>query len=81
MQTFFGTYFTNLTTVHYEKDSLYERLGYAPNDLRDFWFWDKATSRDETVSYAFVQYFEAFPLWFTDSAYIRLKVAMQGYEQ
>ena len=72
------TYFNNLTTLHSEKDSLYERLGYAPNDSRDFWFWDKASSRNQQVSYAFVHYFEQFPLWNTDSAYIRLKIAMQG---
>jgi hypothetical protein len=72
------TYFLNLTTLHFEKDSLYERLGYAGNDNRDFWFWDKASSRNQQVSYAFVQYFEQFPSWNTDSAYIRLKVAMQG---
>ncbi len=72
------TYFSNLTTIHYEKDSLYERLGYAPNEKRDFWFWDKASSRDDQVAYAFVHYFEYFPLWFVDSAYIRLKIGMQG---
>ena len=72
------TYFSNLKTIHYEKDSLYERLGYAPDDLRDFWFWDKATSSHQQPSYKFVHYFDKFPLWVTDSVYIRLKVAMQG---
>ena len=75
---FSRSYFNNLTTIHYEKDSLYERLGYAPNISRDFWFWDKASSRDQQVSYKFVHYFEQFPGWSTDSAYIRLKVALQG---
>lgn len=73
------SYFSNLTTIHLEKDSLYERLGYAGNDKRDFWFWDKATSRNGEPSYIFSQYFEAFPGWFyPDSAYVRLKIAMQG---
>ena len=72
------TYNVNLTTIHFEKDSLYERLGYAPGDQRDFWFWDKATSRDENVSYAFVHYFDSFKGWFADSHYVHLKVAMQG---
>ncbi|MDZ7623241.1 MAG: hypothetical protein U5J96_02180 [Ignavibacteriaceae bacterium] len=67
-----------MTTLHFEKDSLYERLGYAGNDNRDFWFWDKASSRNQQVSYAFVHYFGQFPVWNTDSAYIRLKIAMQG---
>ena len=72
------TYFTNLTTVLFEKDSLYERLGYSGNDNRDFWFWDKASSRNGQIAYAFVHYFSQFPQWFQDSVYIRLKVAMQG---
>ena len=74
------TYFSNLTTLHFEKDTLYERLGYAPNDSRDFWFWDKATSRDEVSAYAFKKYFEIFPNWIypSDSPYVNLKIAMQG---
>ncbi|HEY6437545.1 MAG TPA: C25 family peptidase propeptide domain-containing protein, partial [Ignavibacteriaceae bacterium] len=73
------TYFSNLTTLHLEKDSLYERLGYAGNDNRDVWFWDKASSRNQQPYYVFNQYFESFPGWFLpDSVYVRLKVAMQG---
>jgi hypothetical protein len=26
-------------TLHYEVDSLYERLGHASNDERDYWYW------------------------------------------
>ena len=72
------TYFSNLTTIRYEKDSLYERLGYAPDDKRDFWFWDKATSSHQQPAYKFVHYFEQFPRWVADSVYIRLRIAMQG---
>ena len=72
------TYFTNLTTIHFERDSIYEHLGYAPNSNRDFWFWDKALSIDHNPGYAFQQYFDQFPGWYADSAHIRLKVAMQG---
>jgi hypothetical protein len=73
------SYFRNLTTIHFEKDTLYERLGYAPpNEDRDYWFWDKATSRDGAADYEFVQYFDAFPLWYSDSTSVRLKVALQG---
>jgi hypothetical protein len=72
------SYFTNLTTLRFEKDTLYEHLGYAPNDSRDFWFWNKASSQNGNVSYAFVKYFDSFPNWYTDSASVRLKIAMQG---
>jgi len=72
------TYFANLTTLHFEKDSLYERLGYAPDDRRDFWLWDRAASRNGEVAKAFGLYFEKFEQWVTDSPYVRLKIAMQG---
>lgn len=75
---FSRTYYNNLTTLHFEKDSLYERLGHAPNENRDFWFWDKTSSRNQQALYSFVHYFQSFPLWNTDSAYIRIRVAMQG---
>jgi hypothetical protein len=72
------SYFTNLTTLHFEKDSLYTNLGYAPNDRRDFWLWDRAASRNGTVAKAFGLYFEKFPQWYSDSTTIRLRIAMQG---
>lgn len=73
------TYFRSLTTLHYEKDSLYERLAYAPaNQERDYWFWDKTTSLDSSIDYAFNQYFDGFPLWYSDSTQVRLRVALQG---
>ena len=72
------TYFQNLTTSHFERDSLYERLGYAPDDKRDFWFWDRVASENGVPAKAFGLYFESFDSWFTDSAYVRVKVAMQG---
>jgi hypothetical protein len=72
------SYYNNLTTLHFERDSLYEHLGYAPNDHRDFWFWDKVYSREGVSAKAFAQYFESFPGWASDSIYVRVRVAMQG---
>jgi hypothetical protein len=72
------SYFTNLTTLHYERDSLYTNLGYAPDDNRDFWLWDRASSRNGAVEKAFGLYFDTFPLWYSDSTSINLKIAMQG---
>ena len=44
-------------TIHYEVDSIYERLGLAPDGKRDHWFWGKASgqnnSSDEVFSYRF----------------------------
>lgn len=45
------SYSTALETLHYEKDSIYERLGWAPDDQRDYWFWGKAAIYgDQTLS-------------------------------
>jgi hypothetical protein len=72
-------YFQNLTTLHFERDSLYERLGYAPDDKRDFWLWDRVASYKGESAKAFGLYFEYFNHWsYPDSPYVRLKVAMQG---
>jgi Peptidase family C25/Propeptide_C25 len=51
---------TTLQTIHYEKDSLYERLGYAPDDQRDFWLWANTEARSG-------QEYEIFTYWITDS--------------
>jgi len=67
-------------TIHYEKDSLYERLGYAPNDKRDFWLWNSAEARH-------FQEYSIFTYWMTDSIIYRIdpnrpqvniKTALQG---
>src|SRR4030065_1521251 len=68
------SYFTNLTPHHFEKDSLYERLGYAPDDKRDFWLWDRASSRNGAVAKAIRLYFDRFPLWYSDSTSITLQI-------
>jgi hypothetical protein len=51
---------SSLQTIHYEKDSLYERLGYASDDHRDFWFWANIEARNK-LSY------ETFKNWLADS--------------
>jgi hypothetical protein len=51
---------TSMQTIHYEKDSLYERLGYAPDDKRDFWLWGNAEARNG-------QEYEIFTYWIKDS--------------
>src|SRR5574338_198570 len=76
--TWLRTYQTNYQTVHFEKDSLFERLGYAPNDQRDFWFWQKANSLNGAQQYGFEDLFKSFENWNTDSAYVNLKVDMHG---
>ena len=59
---------TTMQTIHYEKDSLYERLGYAPDDHRDFWLWATAEARSG-------QEYEIFTYWITDSIAYKINPA------
>ena len=54
------TIHTTMQTIHYEKDSLYERLGYAPDDHRDFWLWGNTEARSG-------QAYDIFTYWILDS--------------
>ena len=45
---------SSFQTNHYEVDSIYERLGLAPNGNRDHWFWGKASGQDGISSEVFV---------------------------
>lgn len=64
---------STIETLHFERDEMYEPLGYAQNDKRDFWYWDRAEARDGEPYYIFTQ-------WIKDSiAYLinRNKPQMQ----
>ena len=71
-------YISNWRTIHFEKDSLYERLGYAPNDRRDYWYWDKATANSGHSTYAFQYRFSQFSDFDTSSNQVRLRIDLHG---
>ncbi len=77
-QNWSRTFNTDYNTIHYEKDSIYERLGYAGNDHRDFWFWGKATAQGGQSTGGFQDIFSGLPNRASDSPYVNLQVAMQG---
>lgn len=77
-QNYSRTFNTDYNTIHYEKDSIYERLGYAGNDLRDFWFWGKATAQGGQSTGGFQAIFPGLSNRCPDSPYVNLQVAMQG---
>ncbi|MCX6149027.1 MAG: C25 family cysteine peptidase [Ignavibacteriales bacterium] len=52
-QTIQSSYHTN----HYEVDSIYERLGLAPNDKRDYWFWGRSSGQNGVENEVFVYSF------------------------
>ncbi len=69
---------STLYTEHYEKDSLYERLGYAPDGNRDFWFWGGADGTKGSVTDIFSTTFPAMKNWDTDSNKIILRTDLHG---
>ncbi len=65
-------------TVHYEKDSLYERLGYAPDGNRDFWFWGGADGTKGTATDIFRTTFPTMKNWIADSNKIIFRTDLHG---
>ena len=69
---------STLYTLHYEKDSLYERLGYAPDGNRDFWFWGSAEGAKGTHTDIFGTQFPEMKNWDADSNRITLRTDLHG---
>ena len=72
------TYISTKETLHFEKDSLYERLGYAPNGNRDYWYWGKATAQYRQTGFGFEDLFDGFSDRNLDSNWVTLRVQMHG---
>ncbi len=72
------TYQTNYTTLHFEKDSIYENLGYAGNADRDFWMWDEASGQNRSIIHSFTGVFNSMPHWDLDSNRVKISVQLQG---
>lgn len=64
--------------VHYEKDSLYERLGHALNEQRDYWYWGKSSGANGILSSLFDFSFKAPAGLTDDSLNVTLRVNMHG---
>ncbi len=72
------SYQTNYTKLHFERDSLFENLGYAVNDQRDFWLWDNISGQNGSVLHGFNYHFNSMKGFNTDSANVTFKVQLQG---
>lgn len=72
------TYQTNYTKIHYERDSLFESLGYAGDDRRDFWLWDNISGQNGSVQHSFEYHFNGLKGINPDSTQIRIKMQLQG---
>ncbi len=73
-----NTLFGHLRTDFYEKDSLYERLGYADDADRDHWYWDKATGYRGTSTYKFRGQFKEFKNFDLGFSNVTMRVSMHG---
>ena len=73
-----NSYQSNLATIHYEEDKFSEKLGYANDDKRDFWFWGKASARSGNSTQSFTGTFQTFQNYILDSNRVTLRVNMHG---
>ncbi len=62
----------------YEKDSLYERLGYALNDQRDYWYWGRAAGYRRVPTQTFRAQFKPLHNFNMNFPQVRLRVNMHG---
>ncbi len=72
-----NSYISMPKALHFEQDSIYEPLGYAGNDLRDFWFWGKASVQNKQINSSFQFAFNQPPGLNVDSA-VTIRVDMHG---
>ncbi len=49
----FNSFAATPFTLHFEKDTLYEPLGHAMTDQRDYWFWGKTSGTNGTLKSLF----------------------------
>jgi hypothetical protein len=77
-QTWTRTLTSHKNKYYFEKDSLHEKLGYALDGKRDFWFWGKAYAQNGAAVFGFEQIFQSFPGYIVDSHYVTLRVNMHG---
>jgi len=73
-----NTFQQSLATLHYEKDSIYEHLGLAPDGKRDYWFWGRVSGINGQQTEVFAAPFPALPEYFSDSSFFNLRVNLHG---
>lgn len=74
---FTATTQTYQRTDYYEIDSIYEKLGYAPNDKRDYWFWGGTSATNGVLETGFAAPFNFFRQYDIQMP-IRLRVNLHG---
>ena len=78
-QNYDTTFTHSLTTVHFEKDSMFERFGHASNSLRDYWQWGKAYKQGPNIIQGFEVGFEGLKeIDIEFSHIVKLRLNMHG---
>jgi hypothetical protein len=72
------SYLSSPHTIHSEVDSIYERLGHANNDQRDYWFWGTTSGINGTLTKLFNGHFEPLDHLTSDTVTIKVTVNMHG---
>ncbi|MCE1189366.1 MAG: C25 family cysteine peptidase [Ignavibacteria bacterium] len=63
---------------YYEKDSVFERLGHAPDEKRDFWFWAGIAYDGGTTNPRFVTQFNSPANVIMDSQFVDFRLFLHG---
>jgi hypothetical protein len=65
-------------TVRYERDTLYERLGYALDGNRDYWYWAKVNGSNGNPGARFEGRFDAFKNPSEENLLRKVRVNLHG---
>ncbi len=76
--TWTNSYSATPHIIHYEEDVIYERLGHALDDKRDYWFWGKSSGLNGTMLTPFVTQFPSPKNLSTSATSLQLRVSLQG---
>lgn len=64
--------------VHYEEDNIYERLGWAPNGNRDYWYWARINAFRGVPENGFAHRFDKLPDLDAQRPYLRVRAEIHG---
>lgn len=66
------------TKLRFEEDNIYERLGWAPNGNRDYWYWARINAFRGVPQQGFAHRFNALPNLDLNLPYLRVRAEIHG---
>ncbi len=76
--TWVNSFATTPNILHFEIDTLYERLGHAINDQRDYWYWGKSSGTNGNLNSLFTAAFSSPARLDPNANQIKVRVNMHG---